>query len=189
LRYGEIMAGGLRSANLQCRFLLDLLSFSPGELRLFLRLAAKAIHIRFSRPGSISSSTIGPAFEREISPDAPRGVQLEVNAMKRLISAALALTLIGSTAAVADPYGHRGGWGGGRGNYDRGYRHGDNGAGLAIGLGVGLFALAAIAASQHNDRYDDRYRGYDNGYDNGYGQNYGGYRGGYNDYRGGYYGR
>ena len=110
--------------------------------------------------------------------------------MKRLISAALALTLIGSTAAVADPYGHRGGWGGGRGHYDRGYRHGDNGAGLAIGLGVGLFALAAIAASQHDeDRYDNRAYGYDNrayGYDNGYGNGYGGYRGGYNDYRGSY---
>ena len=104
--------------------------------------------------------------------------------MKRLISAALALTLLGTSAAVADPWGRHGGGWRDHGRYDRGYRHGDNGAGLAIGLGVGLFALAAIAASQHNDRYDDRY-----GYDNGYGQNYGGYRGGYNDYRGGYYGR
>jgi hypothetical protein len=108
--------------------------------------------------------------------------------MKRLISAAtsslLALTLLGTSAAVADP------WGRGRGHYDRGYRHGDNGAGLAIGLGVGLFALAAIAASQHHDedRYDRGYRSYDNGYgyNNGYGNGYGGYRGGYNDYRGGY---
>jgi hypothetical protein len=121
--------------------------------------------------------------------------------MKRLVCAALAITLIGSTAAVADPYG-RGNWGGGYSRQDRGdYRHGDNGAGLALGLGVGLFTLAAIA-SQHNDRDYDRYdnRGYGgNDYYNqtGYGSNYGGRsayyqggyanRGGYNDYnRGGY---
>jgi hypothetical protein len=111
--------------------------------------------------------------------------------MKRLISAAtsgfLALTLLGTSAAVADPWGRHGGGWSGHGRYDRGYRHGDNGAGLAIGLGIGLFALAAIAASQHDqDRYDNR--GYDNryGYDNGYGRGYGSYRGGYNDYRGGY---
>jgi len=109
--------------------------------------------------------------------------------MKRLISAALAFSLLGTSVAVADPWGRHGGWGG-RGHYDRGYRHGDNGAGLAIGLGVGLFALAAIAASQHHDedRYDRGYGAYDNGYgyNNGYGRGYGGYRGGYNDYRGGY---
>ena len=111
--------------------------------------------------------------------------------MKRLISAALALTLLGTSAAVADPWGRHGGGWGGHGRYDRGYRHGDNGAGLAIGLGIGLFALAAIAASQHDeDRYDNRGYGYDNryGYDNGYGRSYGGYRGGYDDYRGGYRG-
>jgi hypothetical protein len=113
--------------------------------------------------------------------------------MKRFVSAALDLTLICSTAAVADPYG-RGNWGGGYSRQDRGdYRHGDNGAGLALGLGVGLFALAAIA-SQHNDREYDRYdnRGYGgNGNYNqtGYGSNYGGrstyYQGGYAN-RGGY---
>ncbi|HKU64535.1 MAG TPA: hypothetical protein VJQ06_05710 [Rhizomicrobium sp.] len=103
--------------------------------------------------------------------------------MKRLISAALALTLLGTSAAVADPWGRHGGGWRGHGYHERGYRHGDNGAGLAIGLGIGLFALAAIAASQHDeDRYDRR--GY--GYDNGYGRNYGGYRGGYDDYRYGY---
>ena len=105
--------------------------------------------------------------------------------MKRLISAALVLTILGSTAAVADPRGRHGGGWRSHGHYDRGYRHGDNGAGLAIGLGVGLFALAAIAASQNNDRYDDR-GAY--GYDNGYGNRYGGYRGGYDDYRSGYRG-
>ena len=115
----------------------------------------------------------------------------KVKVMKRLVSAALALTLIGSTAAVADPYGH--GRSGGYSNSYRGdYRRGDNGAGLAIGLGVGLFALAALAASQHHDydRYDDRGYGYGNsnyaygryGYDNDRRRdyrnyNYGGYRG------------
>lgn len=113
--------------------------------------------------------------------------------MKRFVCAALALTLIGSTAAVADPYG-RGNWGGGYSRQDRGdHRHGDNGAGLALGLGIGLFALAAIA-SQHNDRdynrYDNRAYG-GNAYYNqtGYGSNYGGrpayYQGGYAN-RGGY---
>jgi hypothetical protein len=120
------------------------------------------------------------SWRRELSPDAPKARNVEVNAMKRLISAALALTLLGTTAAVADPWGRHGRGG----HYGHGYRHGgNNGAGLAIGLGIGLFALAAIAASQHNDRYDDRYA-----YDRGYGPGYGGYRGGYNDYRGGYRG-
>jgi hypothetical protein len=97
----------------------------------------------------------------------------------------LALTLLGTVAASAQPYG--------RGGYDRGYshsyRHGGNGGAL-IGLGIGLFALGAIAASQHNydrDRYDDRayqnnYRGYQGSY-----QDRGGYQNdGRNDYRGGY---
>jgi hypothetical protein len=112
--------------------------------------------------------------------------------MKRFVCAALALTLIGSTAAVADPYG-RGNWGGGHSRQDRGdYRRGDNGAGLAIGLGVGLFALAAIAASQHDrgeGRYSDQgYNNYGSGYDgnSGYGQGYGnGYHNNYS-YRQGY---
>ncbi len=87
--------------------------------------------------------------------------------MKRLVCTTVALTLLGTAAAGADPYG--------RGGYDRGYshRHGDN-SGALIGLGIGLFALGAIVASQHdNDRYDDHayrnndsdYRG--NGYDYG----------------------
>jgi len=117
--------------------------------------------------------------------------------MKRLVCAALALSLIGSTAAVAQPYGRSGGWGG----YSH-HNRGDNGAGLAIGLGVGLFALAAIAASQHQDRDYDRYdnRGYgygggnyrgqsDYGYGGGYGSSYGYGRQGYDDYsRRDYYG-
>jgi len=102
--------------------------------------------------------------------------------MKRLVCAALALSLIGSTAAIA--HDNEGSWGG-YSQQDRGdYRRGDNGAGLAIGLGVGLFALAAIAASQHHDGGYDRYdnRGY------GYGGGYGSYgRGGYDNYRRGGY--
>jgi hypothetical protein len=96
-------------------------------------------------------------------------------AMKRLICATLALSLLGATAASAHPfhgghggYGHGGGW------------HGRGGSGALIGLGVGLFALGAIAAASSHDRYDDRYygpppppppppgyygRGYDRGYD------------------------
>lgn len=117
--------------------------------------------------------------------------------MKRLVCAALVLSLIGSTAAVAQPYGRSGGWGG-YSHQDRGnYRRGDDGAGLAIGLGVGLFALAAIAASQHHDRDYDRYDnrrysdgndygegGYAPSYGRGYGSTYGngGYRHGYDNY-------
>jgi len=106
--------------------------------------------------------------------------------MKRLVCAALALTLLGTAAASAQSYG--------RGGYDRGYshsyHHGDN-TGALIGLGIGLFALGAIVASQHDndrDRYDDRayqnnYRGYQGGYyqDRGYQNDY---RGGYRNYQG-----
>lgn len=77
--------------------------------------------------------------------------------LKRLVCAALALSLMGVTAASARP------WSGGR-HYDRGSHysydhhgwrgHRDNGAGVALGVGLGLFALAAIA-SQNDDRYYD----------------------------------
>ena len=110
--------------------------------------------------------------------------------MKRLISAALALSLLGATAAQAFPA-H-----GGFDYRDRSWRHHDDGG--AIAAGIGLFALAAILASQQNrdhddwqyrdrdygyrdyDRRDDDYRRYDQGYgDRGYGYStpYGGYRG------------
>ncbi|HWX89974.1 MAG TPA: hypothetical protein VNY75_06685 [Rhizomicrobium sp.] len=103
--------------------------------------------------------------------------------MKRLLSATLALTLLGATAASADSYG--------RGGYDRGYGHGGhNNTGALIGLGIGLFALGAIAASQHNDRdrYDDRgYQGNYGGYQNSGYQGRDGYQTNYrNDYRGSY---
>lgn len=114
--------------------------------------------------------------------------------MKRLIGAALALSLLGATAASAAPahgalqqIDYR----------DHSYRHRDNGAGAAIGISVGLFALAAILASQHNHDHDgwyqrdgywhDRdygyrdYRGYRD-YDRGYGGY--GYAQPYNSYRG-----
>ena len=72
--------------------------------------------------------------------------------MKRLISAVLALTLLGATAAAAQPYRHN--------NYSHSYgshRHNDGGA--LIGLGIGLFALGAIVAASNHDRTYDR--GYD----------------------------
>jgi len=174
----------LQFANLH--FAPDSLPFFAGKARLFRKLPAKAVQVGFSRGRSYSFPTIKPVFSTAISPDAPQGVHVEVNAMKRLISAALALTLFGTSAAVAEPWGRHGGRGGH--GYGHGRHHGDNGAGLAIGLGIGLFALAAIAASQNNDRYDDRYDRRAYGYDNGYGNRYGGYRGGYNDYRYGYRG-
>ena len=119
--------------------------------------------------------------------------------MKRLISATLALTLIGTVAASAQSY--RGGSRNSysqhsysqsynsynRGGYDRysrndyrgSYRSHNNGGAL-IGLGIGLMALAAIAGSQHHDDYYDN-RGYDYRGGYGYGDAYG--------YGGGYYGR
>jgi hypothetical protein len=69
--------------------------------------------------------------------------------MKRLISAALALSLLGATAASAQPYRHGGG-------HHRSHGGGNNGAAI-LGLGLGLFALGAIAASSQRDRYEDRY--------------------------------
>lgn len=109
--------------------------------------------------------------------------------MKRLISAALALTLLGATAASAAPV---------RGSfapvdYRDHYRDHDNGNGAAVAAGIGFLALAAILASQNHDRdewrdrdrdawrdrdRDWRDRGYGNrGYGYGYAQPYGGYRG------------
>ena len=99
--------------------------------------------------------------------------------MKRILSVALALTLLSGSAAVAGPYGH-GNYGQHngysqhyRGDYYRGHRGND--AGPAIAVGVGILALTAILASQSRERERVRERGYDqgpNGYEpNGYGQN------------------
>ena len=72
--------------------------------------------------------------------------------MKRLLSAVLALTLLGTAAASAQPF--RGGHGG-YGGYDRGYHdsyRGHNDGGALIGLGIGLMALAAVASAHDHDR-------------------------------------
>lgn len=80
--------------------------------------------------------------------------------MKRFLSAALALSLLSGTAAMADPHGfgprdgYRHGYSQG---YDRGYRHHhDDGAGTAFAVGFGLLALTAIVAASENDRERDR---------------------------------
>jgi hypothetical protein len=94
--------------------------------------------------------------------------------MKRLISAVMALSLLGATAASAAPVNH-----GTQIQYrSDAYRHGDNGNGAAVAAGIGFLALAAILSSQNNHeswndrgwdhrdyRYDRGYRGYDRGWD------------------------
>jgi len=103
--------------------------------------------------------------------------------MKRILSAALALTLLSGTAAMADPYDH-----GGRnyGGYSDQYRGHDNSG--AIVAGVGFLTLAAILASQHRHHrswYHHERSGYD--HDRGYGYQYGDRQGGYGyDYNQGY---
>jgi hypothetical protein len=107
-----------------------------------------------------------------------------VDAMKRLLSAALSLTLLGASvsAASADPYDHY--------RYHRDH----DGNGAAIFAGFGLLTLAAVLASQHRHDHDGWYRDcgyvrdddgyyhrvcerpYYDGYDRGYGR---GYRDGY----------
>ena len=114
--------------------------------------------------------------------------------MKRLVCAALAITLLGTTAAVADPYG-RGGQGYYNGNdnrgYSTGYRRGGDGDGGAILAGVGLLTLAAILASQHHHHWHQGWYGHDgyrydgDHYGSPYGRSYGSYDG-YNGYSGGY---
>ncbi len=81
--------------------------------------------------------------------------------MKRLLSAltagTLALSLLGATAASAQPFRHGGYHGGYHGGWNnRGWRGHDN-TGALVGLGIGLFALGAIAAASSHDRYYDRY--------------------------------
>ena len=75
--------------------------------------------------------------------------------MKRLICATLALSLLGATAASAQPY--RGGFGHGGWSHGGGWHHDHGDGGALLGLGVGLFALGAIAAASQHDRYYDRY--------------------------------
>ena len=99
--------------------------------------------------------------------------------MKRLIAATVALTLLGSTAAMArDYHGHD--------RYDGYNRHHHSDAGPAIAVGLGIAALALIASSHSDhDRYEQRgYYSAPNGY---YYRNRGEYDRYRNDNRG-YYG-
>lgn len=98
--------------------------------------------------------------------------------MKKLVSAALALTLLGTVAASAQTYRGESSYGrsytsdnntyGGYGRDTRAYqRGGHHNSGAVIGAGIGLVALAAILASQHRDHdgWDrDRYRGWGGGW-------------------------
>jgi hypothetical protein len=84
--------------------------------------------------------------------------------MKRILAGALALTLLGSTAAAdASSWHHGGGWGHG-GGWSHGGHWGHGGWGWgpgAVALGLGAFVLgAAIVGSASHDH--DRYYGDDN---------------------------
>ena len=113
--------------------------------------------------------------------------------MKRLIGAALALSLLGATAASAAPahgalqqVDYR----------DHSYRHRDTGNGAAVVAGIGFLALAAILASQNNHDHDGYWRDRDYGYRNydrdygyrNYDRGYGGYGYGYSSPYSGYRG-
>ena len=93
--------------------------------------------------------------------------------MKRLISAALALSLLGATAASAAPA---------RGSLvpvdyrDRSYHRHDDGNGAAVAAGIGFLALAAILASQNNHDRDDGYSYNRNWHDNDWRDRDNGYR-------------
>jgi len=114
--------------------------------------------------------------------------------MKRLLSAALALSLLGGSAAVAAPYDQGGqsndrGYSsqGNNGSYDnqdrgdnyRGHPHNDGGA---IVAGVGILTLAAVLASQHRHHFHEGWYNRDGGgYGHGYNRGYGDHRGGHGD--------
>ena len=109
--------------------------------------------------------------------------------MKRILSVALALTLLSGSAAVAGPYGH-GNYGQHkgysqqyRGDHYRGHRGNDGGA---IAFGFGILALTAIIASQNRDRERVQDRGYDQGAYDQSGYDQGAYGPGPNDGPNGY---
>jgi hypothetical protein len=125
--------------------------------------------------------------------------------MKRLLSIALALTLMGSSVAMA--HGYQGGGYGDRRGYNGysapnrdgyGYRDRSNTPAAAVGVGILALGLFAALASQHNnDRYSSgyyapppRYGDYGPGYGSspGYGYGYGSSPGYGYGYGGGYYG-
>ncbi|HTP76397.1 MAG TPA: hypothetical protein VMJ73_05395 [Rhizomicrobium sp.] len=74
--------------------------------------------------------------------------------MKRILCAALAVTLLSTSAASARDWDHHG-W------------HGGRGVGAAVALGLGILTLGILAAeSAHaHDRYRDRYYDGDRSYD------------------------
>jgi hypothetical protein len=85
--------------------------------------------------------------------------------MKRLLSIALALTLMGTSVAMArgyqgGSYGDRRGYNGYSAPYRGGYEYRDRSNNGAVAVGVGILALGLFAAlaSQHNsDPYSSGY--------------------------------
>jgi hypothetical protein len=74
--------------------------------------------------------------------------------MKALVSATLAFSMLGATAASAQDYRYDyGDRDFHRGTYDDSYRHHRN-DGAAIAAGIGIVALVAILASQHHHYHD-----------------------------------
>ena len=79
--------------------------------------------------------------------------------MKGLVSATLALSILGGTAASAQDYRYdNGDRDFHRGYYEDSYRDHHRNDGAAIAAGVGLVALVAILASQHHHYHDGWHR-------------------------------
>jgi hypothetical protein len=72
--------------------------------------------------------------------------------MKRVIAFALAATLLGSTAASAQGWGHHNRGHGWHHGYSHHRGHGD--AAAAVGLGIFALGALAIISSQNAHRYD-----------------------------------
>ncbi len=103
--------------------------------------------------------------------------RLAKSPLTKAIAAGLALTLLGSSAASAAP------WGGHREHWDRGYHrdwHGHQDTALAIGAGILALGLIGAVASSHEAPPQPRYYAppppppsYGYGYDRSYGDRYG----------------